>query len=356
MSFAGHDWLRDEMADVLESICRNVAVAIAAGSTSSLSTRISQGRIVIRFNCAGCGTSISAPDGAGGKRGKCVKCGHANMVPAADEPSVLTKAKQPIAIKPPAAVLPAKVEVMPSEPAIVMPPPPPTIVQVMASPTPVQVNQQVVIQAPATNGLGTAGFVCSLLGVLTCGLLSPIGLFFSLVGIVRAPRGMAFAGSVLGAFGSAWLALVGATLIIGIIGTGEPANQVRRDLEHARSEKVRIQPPKVVEFRELGTYRIGNQTKRAFLVPRATTPESLVPLAKELHANYANDTLHFFDDDAKYAEYADWDKHYASPLASQYPCPEEWAEKHFVASANKMLGVGWSLWDWTGGKMYAILE
>ncbi len=56
---------------------------------------------------------------------------------------------------------------------------------------------------PPSNGLGVAGFVCSLLGILTtCGLLSPIGLIFSLIALRKEPRGLAIAGTIIGAFGS----------------------------------------------------------------------------------------------------------------------------------------------------------
>jgi len=58
------------------------------------------------------------------------------------------------------------------------------------------------------NGMGTAGFVVSLVGLILCGgLLCPLGLIFSLVGLGRQPRGLAIAGTVIGSIGS--LVLVG---------------------------------------------------------------------------------------------------------------------------------------------------
>jgi len=51
------------------------------------------------------------------------------------------------------------------------------------------------------NGLGIAGFICSLLGLIACGLLSPVGLILSLFGLRREPRGLAITGVVLGLFG-----------------------------------------------------------------------------------------------------------------------------------------------------------
>jgi len=58
------------------------------------------------------------------------------------------------------------------------------------------------------NALGIAGFVLSILGVLTFGLLSPIGLLFSLLGMVRSPRGFAATGTLLGLLGTSFWALL----------------------------------------------------------------------------------------------------------------------------------------------------
>ena len=70
----------------------------------------------------------------------------------------------------------------------------------------------------SSNGMGIAGFVVSLVGILTCGVLCPLGLIFSLVGLGRQPRGLAIAGTVIGGLGS--LMLVG-FLAVFVIGVGE---------------------------------------------------------------------------------------------------------------------------------------
>jgi len=72
-----------------------------------------------------------------------------------------------------------------------------------------------------TNGLGIAGFVCSLLGIISCGALSPIGLILSFIAIFREPRGLAIAGLILGALGSMWVVALavligGAVVVAGI--------------------------------------------------------------------------------------------------------------------------------------------
>ena len=58
------------------------------------------------------------------------------------------------------------------------------------------------------NGLGVAGFVVSLLGLLSCGLIAPIGLILSALAMRRLPRGLAIAGLVLGILGTLELAVV----------------------------------------------------------------------------------------------------------------------------------------------------
>lgn len=56
---------------------------------------------------------------------------------------------------------------------------------------------------PGTNGLGLAGFIVSLLGILgTCGLLSPVGLIMSAFAMRKEPKGFAVAGLVIGIIGT----------------------------------------------------------------------------------------------------------------------------------------------------------
>lgn len=66
-------------------------------------------------------------------------------------------------------------------------------------------SPQVVYVQPPSNGLGVAAFVCSLVGVLSCGLFAPVGLALSIPAMFRQPRGFALAGLILGIAGSLWL-------------------------------------------------------------------------------------------------------------------------------------------------------
>lgn len=52
------------------------------------------------------------------------------------------------------------------------------------------------------NTMGLVGFILSLVGLLSCGLLCPVGLVLSIIGLKREPRGLAVAGTVIGGIGS----------------------------------------------------------------------------------------------------------------------------------------------------------
>lgn len=69
-----------------------------------------------------------------------------------------------------------------------------------------------------TNVLGIVGFVASLVGLLTCGFLSPVALVLSVIGLFKTPRGFAIAGTVISLIGSAVLALWGFVVVMGLFG------------------------------------------------------------------------------------------------------------------------------------------
>ncbi len=75
-----------------------------------------------------------------------------------------------------------------------------------------------VIARTQSNRLGMAGFVCAVVGSLTCGVLSPLALVFSAIALFKRPRGLAIAGTVLGLIGSLWLAFFGVALVLGMLG------------------------------------------------------------------------------------------------------------------------------------------
>lgn len=94
-----------------------------------------------------------------------------------------------------------------------------------------------------SNTLGIAGFICSILGVLSCGLLGPVGAILSAVALRREPRGFAIAGLIVGLLASIWLVL-GGLLFIGVcaslaaagisLGQFIPFGQTLAEMEQAR--------------------------------------------------------------------------------------------------------------------------
>lgn len=73
---------------------------------------------------------------------------------------------------------------------------------------------------PPSNGLGVAGFVVSLSGLVVCfGLICPLGLLLSLIALVNPPRGFAVAGAIIGFIGSI-LGVMAVLVFSGVIGNG----------------------------------------------------------------------------------------------------------------------------------------
>lgn len=96
---------------------------------------------------------------------------------------------------------------------------------------------QVVVQQSPSNGLGTAGFVISLVGLLTCGLICPLGLLFSFFGLFKPPRGLAIAGTVIGLLGSLWMIFFGFALVAGLLGFGAAVDEAMKEAERQAQER-----------------------------------------------------------------------------------------------------------------------
>lgn len=73
--------------------------------------------------------------------------------------------------------------------------------------------------SPTSNALGLAGFITSIVGILSCGILSPIGMILSIIGLFKRPRGFAIAGTIIGLVGSLGIILV-IFFVIGIAAMG----------------------------------------------------------------------------------------------------------------------------------------
>lgn len=79
---------------------------------------------------------------------------------------------------------------------------------------------RVVVVQQSSNAFGIAGFVLSVLGLLTCGTTSILGFIFSFIGLFKEPKGLAIAGLVLGLPGLVFFGLIGVGMVMGFLGIG----------------------------------------------------------------------------------------------------------------------------------------
>lgn len=94
----------------------------------------------------------------------------------------------------------------------------PTIRPVYTSHQPQQANQTtVIVNERKSNGIGTAGFVFALLGIILSWvpvvdfIIWFLGLLFSFIGLFKTPRGLAFVGFIL--------SIIGYIIIMAIFGS-----------------------------------------------------------------------------------------------------------------------------------------
>jgi hypothetical protein len=121
--------------------------------------------------------------------------------------------------------------------------------------------------AEQTNGLGLAGFIVSLVGLISCGLISPIGLIMSLFALKREPKSFAIAGVVLGALGSCGILLtllflpvlfVGmAAAVAGAVGNPALGTEIKLSIVEAMVEEHENEtgslPTALTDIRSLGS-------------------------------------------------------------------------------------------------------
>src|ERR1051325_11777028 len=106
-----------------------------------------------------------------------------------------------------------------------------------------------------------------------------------------------------------------------------------------------------VKIKFLGDYWhngiVGDQLLHNILVPKDITKDQLIAVAKELFKDRPG-YYHFFTDDKQFQAFMDSDLHYRKSDKPNYPYPEKWANKHYIAKINKHATRGylgeWALW------------
>lgn len=107
------------------------------------------------------------------------------------------------------------------------------------------VNQARYAERPPSNGLGVAGFIVSLVGVLaTCGALAPVGLLLSGIAMFKRPRGFATTGVVLGLIGTVMISVIA---ISGVAAVGASSDRARERDEMSQRERARLQVAELAE-------------------------------------------------------------------------------------------------------------
>jgi hypothetical protein len=86
------------------------------------------------------------------------------------------------------------------------------------------------VNRPPTNPLGLVGFITSLVGIVTCGFVAPLGLVLSLIGLYKKPRGLALAGTIISLVGSAFLIMLGIGIVMSMLGIGKAAKSMSQTL------------------------------------------------------------------------------------------------------------------------------
>jgi hypothetical protein len=84
---------------------------------------------------------------------------------------------------------------------------------------------------PRQNALAISAFVVSIVSLITCGVLSPIGLIMSVLALRREPRGLAIAGTIISCIGLLALLGIGGMTIYTAIKAGEVATAVGKSME-----------------------------------------------------------------------------------------------------------------------------
>lgn len=131
--------------------------------------------------------------------------------------------------------------------------------------------QQVVVNQKESNVIGTAGFVLSILSLITCGLLSPLAALTSFIGLFFKPNKHAIAGLII-SLGSLALLAICWVLFLGAMITGgsyvvAQANVLRENAEASVGvreffrENERL--PSETEFDEI----IGEAAERVSIQP-----------------------------------------------------------------------------------------
>lgn len=106
---------------------------------------------------------------------------------------------------------------------------------------------------------------------------------------------------------------------------------------------------------KLETYTLRGIKFSYYKIPADLSREDLIKTAREIHRSEPDANLILVDDVSQIAEYIN----YAQAFAKndfEAKLPKEWADKHIVANAQKLVSGKWQLYEGYGYREIAELE
>ncbi|MDZ4852560.1 MAG: SHD1 domain-containing protein [Pirellulaceae bacterium] len=98
--------------------------------------------------------------------------------------------------------------------------------------------QLIIVQNAGNSAFGTAGLIFSILGWLTCGILSPIGAFLSFLGLFsKKDKTHAVVGIIVGFPGVIFLVFIGSGIVASFLGVGAVATMAVTDAAKTAAEQ-----------------------------------------------------------------------------------------------------------------------
>ncbi len=150
-------------------------------------------------------------------------------------------------------------------------------------------QQTVIVQQAPSNGLGLSGFVTSLVSLIFCGILSPIALLLSLFGLIKRPRGLAIAGSIISGLQLLFIIIVGIAPILATVGLGAAAVGLEAAAQAEQEERFKANRTAIMEtLRTTDDYEKIQELQLDYLT---ITDEEFKKLIKEAKERVPNPNL-----------------------------------------------------------------
>ncbi len=135
--------------------------------------------------------------------------------------------------------------------------------------------------------------------------------------------------------------------------TGLACNFNAGDMKLKSEQKIENNMVQMAE--KLETYTIRGLKFSYYKIPPKLSQAELIKTAREIHSIEPDAQLILVDDDSRLADYVAYTQEFSKGNMSA-EMPKDWAEKHIVANAQKLMSGKWQLYEGYGYKQIADLE